>query len=74
MGRKQIDINDIVELWVPRDGEALDLDEQIRRVREKGKMVVIYRSGHADLAEQTSELLRNNRSIAVGQAELGSTR
>jgi len=74
MGRKQVDINDIVELWVPHDGQPLDLDEQIRRAREKGKMVVVYRSGHADLAEQTSELLRYNRNIAAGQTESGSTR
>lgn len=74
MGRKQVDINDIVELWVPHDGQPLDLDEQIRRAREKGKMVVVYRSGHADLVEQTGELLKHNRNITEGQAKLGATR
>lgn len=74
MGRKRSNINDIIEFWVPRDGQPLNLDEQIRRAREKGKLVVVYRSGRNDLAEQTSELLRHNRNITAEQTKSGVTR
>lgn len=74
MGRKQVDINDIVELWVPHDGQPLDLEEQIQQAREKGKLVVVYRSGRNDLTEQTGELLRHNRNITAEQTKPGATR
>ena len=52
MGRKQSDSNDIIELWVAYDGRRpLDLEAQIQQVREKGKLVVVCRSGRNNLAE-----------------------
>ena len=49
-----------IEIWATNDMNPNTLESRIAAARSQNKRVIVFRSGHADLADMTSELLRCN--------------
>jgi len=52
-----------VELWVPNGASESALDARIRALQAQGQRVIVFRSGHGNLAELTGDLLRINKDL-----------
>ena len=52
-----------VEIWATNDMNPDTLEFRIAEARFQNKRVIVFRSGHADLADLTSELLRRNLGL-----------
>ena len=49
-----------IEIWATNDMNPEALESRIAEARSQNKRVIVFRSGHGDLADLTSELLRCN--------------